>query len=239
MTLLILDIDGTLTNTKEVDDKCFITAFQDEFKVTLPNTDWATFTHVTDSGLFTELFKSIFTIEHSEKEKQNFQKRFLSYLEAELTTNQEGFKAVEGAVGFIRYCLEHRNYRIAFATGGWSHSAELKLQAANIFHKDIPLISCDFHFRRQDILLEAIEQSKTRYDIKSFDTVIYFGDGKWDYQTTAELQIPFIGVDIDRDKKLEKLGVQKILNDFVDIEKVFKIINEINYCQHSIAKSRA
>jgi phosphoglycolate phosphatase-like HAD superfamily hydrolase len=234
MTLLIFDIDGTLTNTKEVDDKCFITAFQDEFKVTLPNTDWATFTDVTDSGLFTELFKSIFTIEPSEKEKQNFQKRFLSYLEAKLTSNQEGFKAVEGAIDFISYCQGYSNYKIAFATGAWHQSAELKLQTAHIYHRDIPLIGCDSHFRRQDILLEAIEQSKTPSDIKSFNTVIYFGDGVWDYQTTTELEIPFIGVDINRDKKLEKVGIQNVINDFVDIEKVIKIIDEINYSKECI-----
>jgi beta-phosphoglucomutase-like phosphatase (HAD superfamily) len=52
MKLLIFDIDGTLTDTKRVDDECFINAFQDEYGVILTNTDWTTFVNVTDTGLF-------------------------------------------------------------------------------------------------------------------------------------------------------------------------------------------
>ncbi len=37
------DIDRTLTDTKNIDDKCFIAAFQDEFNVVLKNTEWSVF----------------------------------------------------------------------------------------------------------------------------------------------------------------------------------------------------
>jgi phosphoglycolate phosphatase-like HAD superfamily hydrolase len=72
--------------------------------------------------------------------------------------------------------------------------------------------------------MEAIEQSKQHYKIKKFDSVIYFGDGDWDYKTTSELQIPFIGVDINNDKKLNKLGVQDVINNFYDINEILNII---------------
>lgn len=236
ITLLIFDIDGTLTDTQEVDDQCFITAFQDEFKVTLTKTDWTTFTHVTDSGLFTELFRSVFAIQHSEREKQDFQQRFLSYLVAESKINQERFKPVKGAGDFIQYCIEQRNYKIAFATGGWSHSAKLKLQAADVFHRDIPLVSCDFHFRRQDILLEAIEQSEKYYNTTTFDAIVYFGDGEWDYKTTTELGIPFKGIDINSDKKLKGFAVQNILSDFVDMENNFETIRKATTANSALPK---
>jgi beta-phosphoglucomutase-like phosphatase (HAD superfamily) len=50
MTLLIFDIDGTLTDTKGVDDHCFMSAFQDEYAVELHNIDWANFKNITDLG---------------------------------------------------------------------------------------------------------------------------------------------------------------------------------------------
>ena len=81
MTLLIFDIDGTLTDTKRVDDHCFIAAFQDEYQVVLQNIDWPNFKNVTDLGLFTDLFNAYFNKKPKKSEVKIFQKRFFSYLE--------------------------------------------------------------------------------------------------------------------------------------------------------------
>lgn len=224
MTLLIFDIDGTLTDTKEVDDDCFISAFFDEYNIALKNIDWTTFTNVTDYGLFLDIYSSVFNKKPTENDRLNFQRRFFEYLDIQLKSNPEKFKSVNGASTFINYCLDHTNFKIAFATGGWQYSANLKLQAADIFNVGIPISSCDILFRRQDIILEVIEKSKHHYKTQTFDTIIYFGDGVWDYKTTSELEIEFIGVDINNDKKLERLGVKNIINDFTDIVKVLSIV---------------
>jgi phosphoglycolate phosphatase-like HAD superfamily hydrolase len=224
MTLLIFDIDGTLTDTKEVDDFCFLSVFQDEYKVEMSKVDWTTFTNVTDSGLFFDLYSSVFNKSPTENEKLNFQTKFFIYLDRQLQTATDKFKGVNGAANFVKHCSEREEYKIAFATGGWEYSAKLKLQAASIYYKNIPLSNCNYFYRRQDILMEAIEQSKQHYKTKEFDSVIYFGDGEWDYKTTCELQIPFIGVDINNDKKLNKLGVQDVINDFYDINEILNII---------------
>jgi phosphoglycolate phosphatase-like HAD superfamily hydrolase len=224
MKLLIFDIDGTLTDTKAVDDDCFISAFLDEYKIELKNIDWSNFKNVTDYGLFIDIFNSSFNRNPTEADRLNFQRRFFEYLDNQLKSNPEKFKSVNGASSFIKYCLEHTNFKIAFATGGWHYSANLKLKAADIFNVGIPISSCDILFRRQDILLEAIEKSKHHYKTQTFDKIIYFGDGVWDYKTTCELEIEFIGVDITGDKKLEKLGVENILKDFADIVKVLSTV---------------
>lgn len=224
MTLLIFDIDGTLTDTKEVDDHCFISAFKDEFSVELPSVDWATFTNVTDYGLFLDLYTSAFHANPSESDRFKFQTRFFDYLNRELSVNATKFKAVLGASKFMEHCLEQVNFKAAYATGGWGTSAKMKLTAASISYSNIPLSSCDHSYRRQDILLEAIEQSKRQYGIENFDSVVYFGDGEWDYKTTSELQIPFVGVDINNDKKLRKLGVPTIINDFTNITEIFSLL---------------
>jgi phosphoglycolate phosphatase-like HAD superfamily hydrolase len=225
MNLLIFDIDGTLTDTKEVDDKCFITAFQDEFDVILTNTEWTTFTNVTDGGLFIELYQSIFETSPSYISKMSFQKRFVNYLETELETNKENFKPVKGTPNFIEFCVKSNHYRIAFATGGWGISANIKLKAANIPHENIPLTSSDCHISRQDILLQAIIESEKHYQVENFDNIFYFGDGEWDFKTTKKLKIPFIGVDINKDGRLKKLGTEKIINDFADKNQILKLLN--------------
>ena len=48
MTATIFDIDGTLTNTTKVDDKCFIQAFENVFGIDISNQDWSELKHVTE-----------------------------------------------------------------------------------------------------------------------------------------------------------------------------------------------
>jgi phosphoglycolate phosphatase-like HAD superfamily hydrolase len=236
MTLLIFDIDGTLTDTKAVDDDCFISAFLDEYNIELKNIDWSSFKNVTDYGLFIDIYNSSFKRNPTEANRLNFQRRFFEYLDNQLKLNPRQFKPVNGASNFIKYCLNYTDFKIAFATGGWHYSANLKLQAADIFNVGIPISSCDILFRRQDILLEAIEKSKHYYKIQTFDKIIYFGDGVWDYKTTSELEIEFIGVDITQDKKLEKLGVENILNDFADIIKVLSTVEKTTSANKGLPK---
>lgn len=51
MTAIVFDIDGTLTNTRKVDDKCFIKAFKNTFEIDISNQNWSEFTNVTDWGI--------------------------------------------------------------------------------------------------------------------------------------------------------------------------------------------
>jgi len=55
MKLIIFDIDGTLTNTKEVDDKCFINAFEKTFQLNIKDQIWADLKNVTDWGITEEI----------------------------------------------------------------------------------------------------------------------------------------------------------------------------------------
>ncbi len=50
MRYVIFDIDGTLTDTKAVDDKCFIKAFDQTFGIDISNQKWEDLQHVTDWG---------------------------------------------------------------------------------------------------------------------------------------------------------------------------------------------
>jgi phosphoglycolate phosphatase-like HAD superfamily hydrolase len=218
MKLLIFDIDGTLTDTKQVDDACFISTFEKTYHTKLDNTDWASFENVTDLGLLRDLYFSKFGSLPNETEINRFRHLFLQNLQNALTKNPDRCKAVAGASDFIQFCAAQSTIKIAFATGGWSRTAQLKLTFANIFYDNIPFSSSDLHYRRQDILTNAIEQSKQQYQNKDFEKVIYFGDGVWDFKTTQSLKMPFIGVDIKKDNVLKNLGVKNIVDNFLNKE---------------------
>ena len=223
MKLLIFDIDGTLTDTNEVDTECYTNAFQDEFGVELTSTDWSTFQNVTDLGVFVELFARNFSKKPKLTELKNFQARFFDNLEENLLTRPERFAEIRGAKRFVDYCLNQVDFKIAFAIGGWSKSAKLKLTLADISYSNLPLSTSDLLISRREILSDAIENSSNGVN---FAEIVYFGDGVWDYHTTAQLGIRFIGVDATNDGKLKKLGATEVIEDFSDLKNVVKLLNE-------------
>lgn len=58
MNLIVFDIDGTLTQTNNVDSLCFTKAIKDTLQITELNTDWASYQYSTDSGLLTEIYEN-------------------------------------------------------------------------------------------------------------------------------------------------------------------------------------
>lgn len=58
MKFVIFDIDGTLTDTKTVDDYCFTIAFNSIFGLDLSNYDWSTLNDVTDWGITEQLVQN-------------------------------------------------------------------------------------------------------------------------------------------------------------------------------------
>ncbi len=55
MKFVIFDIDGTLTNTKKVEDKCFMKAFEQTFEIDIWSQKWENLQNVTDWGITEEI----------------------------------------------------------------------------------------------------------------------------------------------------------------------------------------
>ena len=60
MKLAVFDLDGTLTSTTGVDGECFVRALEDTLQITDVNCSWLDYEHVTDSGIFGEVFRMTF-----------------------------------------------------------------------------------------------------------------------------------------------------------------------------------
>ena len=76
MKLAIFDIDGTLTNTNSVDDGCFVKALADSHAISGINTNWATYTHTTDSGITQQVFQERFGRNPEERELEKLKSFF-------------------------------------------------------------------------------------------------------------------------------------------------------------------
>ena len=76
-----------------------------------------------------------------------------------------------------------------------------------------------------DIIKNAIDKIKFKYNIKEIKNIFYIGDREYDYKITNKINIKFIGMDYKKDEKLKCLGIKKIINDFQNKDKFYSFIN--------------
>ncbi len=209
----IWDIDGTLIQSQEIDSEAYLRAFEDTFGHSLANSDWGSFTHVTDSGILQEALMNIRGQRPSQEEEQRMQKSFLNYLEVMI--EERGLSPAQGAEHLF-HLLREEGFVSALATGGWRGSAELKLAAAGIDTAGAPLVTASDFISREKILLQA------HREIAAPAPVVYFGDGAWDYKTTQSLGWDFIAVDLEGTASWPR--EQTVLDGFSDTSKLLEVL---------------
>lgn len=210
MKLTIFDIDGTLLDSVKADDACFIQAFKDLHQIDLGKANWNDFTHVTDSGLSQEVFEKYLNRPPHSQEIESFKSHFYQLLS--LRTNE--FTPVPGALDYLRGLDQQKNHGLAFATGGWRHTALLKARAVQLPLEKFILKTADDHIARDQIIEAAIWEAKKQYGQDSFENITYFGDGLWDLRTTKKLGIDFIGVDHHQTGELLRAGAKQVIQNF-------------------------
>lgn len=219
--LVIFDIDGTLTNTKKVDDRCYMQAFEQTFGVDISHQSWHQMENVTDWGITEELIVRLFGRTPVTKDYLSLSENFLNNLTEALANDPSQFREVKGAKKFFDYLKAQTDYYVGVATGGWKATALLKLNAIDLTIQNLPFAHSNLYKTRQEILQNAIEQGKQLYQ-QEFDQVVYFGDGVWDYKVCLELGLPFIGIDSDKSHKLAKLGVQRVFTNYTNIDLIMQ-----------------
>jgi len=225
MILLVFDIDGTLTNTTDVDNLCFTQTYQNLYKADWKNFNWKGIQHVSDSGLANAYFEYRFNRLPISEEIEKIQLMFMEILSKQFVKKPSRFREIPGAGQLIREFSSHSNYHVAFATGCWKKSAIFKLNAANIPFNNIPLGHADFHYDRALITKEAIKLAQVKFGT-DWEHIVYVGDGIWDAQTTDLLKIPLIGVDFYQNGNLKKYGTKTVISHYNEIENFESIIEE-------------
>src|SRR5437867_4726906 len=76
MKLVVFDLDGTLANTNDVDEGCFVQAFTDAVDLRDLNENWLDYQHITDLGITAEAFIQRFGREPTAREISKIVERF-------------------------------------------------------------------------------------------------------------------------------------------------------------------
>jgi len=192
MHAVILDIDGTLLNSSDTDGVLYLAAVRKLLGQAKVRSHWGLYKNVTDRGILEEILSdnSLATGSATLTAVRNV---FIESIAQHIERNGP-FAEIPGARAFVTSLCASHSHCVAYATGGWSASATLKLESAGFPLKGIPLASSDDYADRHSIMAHALKQLGGE-----FQSITYYGDGEWDAAASRSLGWQFVPVG-------EKLG---------------------------------
>ena len=229
MKLVMFDIDGTLTQTDQADEECFVQALREVFGFSDIDTDWAGYPHCSDSGILETLFQMRFGRSPLPTEISMFQARFVSLLIA--STIVQPLNPIAGARDFLLSLTSSSALAVSLASGAWECSARLKLASTGLdFPQVAAAFSDDAHAREAIMRLSLVRAAQFRSRV-SFDAVIYVGDGVWDARAARNLGFRFIGISHEpaRVEGLYAEGAQHVFADYLDTDSFMAVLREFNH----------
>lgn len=225
MRLAVFDIDGTLTETNEVDSVCFVQAMADAHAVEGMDTDWGGYAHTTDSFITREVLRERFGRAPDEGELTSFRSRFVSLLEDYRSKEAALFAEVGGAAEALARLGREPGWALAVASGCWRGSGELKLRAAGLELGGVPAAFAEDGLSREEILLAAVARAREFYGCGGFEKVVSLGDGLWDVRAARSLGFAFVGVaGGGRAEGLRRAGASHVVEDFRDYERLIRCL---------------
>jgi phosphoglycolate phosphatase-like HAD superfamily hydrolase len=192
MHAVILDIDGTLLNSNEIDDMLYLAAVRRVLGQAKVRESWSLYRNVTDGGILGEILSDN-SLASSAAILDAVRDLFVESIRQHVE-RAGPFTEIPGAREFVAGLRASNLLCVAYATGGWSGSASIKLESAGFPIRDIPLASSDDYPDRESIMVHALKQLGSE-----FESVTYCGDGEWDESASRNLGWKFVPVG-------EKLG---------------------------------
>jgi phosphoglycolate phosphatase-like HAD superfamily hydrolase len=224
MHLVIFDIDGTLTETMQTDEECFVRSLAEVCGFREVNTDWSAYQHTTDSSILQEIHEARTGRPPSETEVLRFRQHFVDLLRR--AASASAFSPIAGAPQLLESLGRSVEYRVSLATGGWRDSARLKMASAGLCYDDYPAASSDDALEREAIIQLSAQRATEQFG--RFDSSIYIGDGLWDARACRAIGIPFIGIANEvRARRLTAEGAVKVFPDFADQDAFLRTLHEI------------
>ncbi|CAH2602222.1 HAD family hydrolase [Rhodovastum atsumiense] len=220
--LVVLDIDGTLTDTVTLHQAAMRVAL-DAFDFPVLEPDWSRYRHHTDSGIFAEAWQRAGRGNPAEADRHRFFARFEDAF-ARLCPLHP-IREIPGAAAFVAL-VRATGWAVAFATGGLRTPARAKLRAIGIAFTEPALVTASEFLSREEIVSAAIAAARIAPDGRPA-AVISVGDGLWDLQAADHLGLGFLGVGTGA--KAEALAGQgaAVVPDFTDPVRVLRIISDM------------
>ena len=181
----VFDIDGTLLDSFEEDAVLYVEAIRHVIGHVRIREAWEKYTCVSDTGILAQICQDNDII-HDVRLFDTIREVFVHRLEAHMALHGP-CREVPGAREYLNRLRARPDVQVAYATGGWRASAQMKLRSAGFPLEDVPLASADDHHDRRQIMLCALGRLRG-----PFDTITYYGDGVWDREATAALGWEFV-----------------------------------------------
>ena len=185
MIAVIFDIDGTLVESFQFDGNIYVSAVKDVLGDVIIKDNWKHYKNITDTGILRQIMDENEICEEGQIGK--VRKKFGDLVRRHLENSE--CRPKKGAIGLIDKLLSDPRYKVGFATGGWRHTAEMKLQQAGFDLKNPVLFSSDDSDERVEIMKKCLVALGSY-----FDRIVYIGDAEWDIQAAETLGWHFIGV---------------------------------------------
>ena len=186
MIATIFDIDGTLVESSDFDGEFYFSAIRDVLGEVHIHDNRGTYKNVTDTGILRQIME-----ENNIQEEGQIKEVRTKFGELVKQYFQNDGECIskDGATYLIDKLLAADGYEVGFATGGWEHTAKMKLLHAGFNLKNTVLTSSDDSDERVSIMKKCLLQLG-----QDFQRVAYIGDAEWDMQATNTLGWHFIGV---------------------------------------------
>jgi phosphoglycolate phosphatase-like HAD superfamily hydrolase len=217
MQLVVFDVDGTLTDTTEVDAACFRQALADIVGRDI-NPGWAAYPSPTDAAITRHVYRTALGRDASAGELDTMRQRFLALLDAALTERPERCAPIPGAVTALARLAHDAQWRVAIATGCWRPSALRKLAHAGFAVATLPAAFAEDGPTRPQIIETAVVRARFQYG-EAFSGVVCVGDAPWDVAAARELAYAFVGIGRDgRGERLRGAGAAQVVADYSDFD---------------------
>ena len=212
--VFLLDLDGTLMPSAKIDDECFWHAVFDCIGERDQLPDLHGFKNVTDAGILDEWFRRELGRPPRIAEHHQIKHRFGQLLKSAFQLQPEHFSPLPGVEEWLEATVQHEHIHVGIATGGWKHSAELKLRLSGLDRFDLPLASSDDVVSRTGIMKIAAQRTLGHRAAQQAGFT-YVGDGVWDLKASQDLGWKFIGIASgERAAQLRAAGADQISQNF-------------------------
>lgn len=194
MKLVMLDIDGTLTQSYDYDQEIFGRAIGDVLGSPPIDANLDGYKNKTSLGVTQEAIRRTIGRDAKRWEIEEVKRLVLLYLQRSYQKTPEIFVEIPGAKPFLNHLLLLDGVGVAIATGCWLQEAIFKTHASGLEITRIPMATSDDHIERVKIMAIAADKAKTYYQSSGFENIVYIGDGPWDMQFSCQLGYSFIGI---------------------------------------------
>ncbi len=217
MHLVIFDIDGTLTQTYHSKDHSFTKALSRFIAIEPGYSYWGEIAHPTDEAVFHFLFEKIVGKPANLDDKSKMQDQFLVELMHKYRHSPNFFDEVPGAARFVKELKAEPNTILAIASGNWERIGRTKVELAGLNPNDFEWIGSDEFAEKPVFTAALINRVKQLHQLSK---ITYIGDSLYDYETSRELGINFIGIDFLEKGHLNHLTFCPVYTDFREIRMV-------------------